>query len=594
MKKRLLALRQILRTQKLSGYIIPHADEHQSEYTPSYAKRLSWLTGFDGSAGLAAITLDEGSIFVDGRYRLQVRNQVNIQSFTPLKLHQDTVEDWFSDKLQKGDVIGYDPWLHGKTWIDKVQKKLKPHGIKLKALHKNPIDEIWKDRPRPSSARAVVHDERYSGEKASFKRERIAAIVKKEGADALVLTSLDSIAWLFNIRGTDVDCTPLVLSFAILYENAKAELYIDPKKVTVDVLAHLGDRVKLLPKDQFIDGLKRLGDKHRTVMVDPQKTHMAILDILTEANADLVTVDDPIQLAKACKNDVELKGTRDAHKRDAVAVCRFLCWLDQNASSGKHDELDAVDKLFEFRKQVPLFQGNSFDTISGAGPNGAIVHYRVTKETAKKLQNGMIYLVDSGGQYLDGTTDITRTITIGKPTEEQKDRFTRVLKGHIALAQARFPEGRTGAHLDALARKPLWNIGLDYDHGTGHGVGSYLGVHEGPQSISHLGFKVALKPGMILSNEPGYYKTDKYGIRIENLVIVHLSDYQEEERPMLTFETITLAPIDTRLINAHMMTASEITWLNIYHAKVREVVGPMLKGEEKQWLIDATESIISV
>ena len=594
MDKRLRALRQKLRDAGLSGFIVAHADEHQSEYTPSYAQRLSWLTGFDGSAGLAAVTLDNAAIFVDGRYTLQVKDQVDLKKFTPLKLHQDLAEDWFLDSLTEGDIVGYDPWLHTKAWIASVSEKLAVKNIELKAVENNPIDEIWVDQPSPSDAPAVVHRDRYSGEKSTFKRKRIAAEIKSKEADALILTSLDSIAWLLNIRGSDVECTPLVLSFAILYCTGKVELFIDPAKISEELKIHLGAQVKSYSKEKFIEIVSKLGHDGLKVMVDPRTTPSAVFDKLTNTDATVIETDDPIQLTKACKNEIELNGTRKAHVRDAVAVCRFLCWLDEKAPSGKIDEIDAVKELYDLRNEVSLFQGNSFDTISGAGPNGAIVHYRVTEKTSRKLKPGMLYLVDSGGQYLDGTTDITRTVAIGTPTEEQRDHFTRVLKGHIALAQARFPEGRTGAHLDTLARKPLWDVGLDFDHGTGHGVGSYLGVHEGPQSISPLSHKVALKPGMILSNEPGYYKAGEYGIRIENLVIVRISDFEEEERPMLTFETITLAPIDKRLVNAHMMSAAEITWLNIYHAKVREKIAPLMEGKERDWLVQATESIMTL
>lgn len=594
MDKRLRALRQKLRDVELSGFIVAHADEHQSEYTPSYAQRLSWLTGFDGSAGLATVTLDSAAIFVDGRYTLQVKDQVDLKKFSPLRLHQDRAEDWFLNTLTEGDIVGYDPWLHTKAWLANAAEKLDSKNIVLKAVENNPIDEIWSNQPSPSDAPAVVHRDRYSGEKSSFKRKRIAAEVKSKGADALILTSLDSIAWLLNIRGSDVDCTPLVLSFAILYSTGKAELFIDPVKMNEEIKTHLGAQVKSYPKDEFIEMVGKLGNDGLKVMVDPRTAPSAVFEKLSDADATILEADDPIQLAKACKNEIELNGARKAHVRDAVAVCRFLCWLDENASSGSVDEIDAVRELYDLRNEVSLFQGNSFDTISGAGPNGAIVHYRVTEKTSRKLKSNMIYLVDSGGQYLDGTTDITRTVAIGTPTEEQRDRFTRVLKGHIALAQARFPAGRTGAHLDTLARKPLWDVGLDFDHGTGHGVGSYLGVHEGPQSISPLSYKVALQSGMILSNEPGYYKTGEYGIRIENLVIVRISEFEEEERPMLTLETITLAPIDTRLVNAHMMSAAEITWLNIYHAKVREKIAPLLEGKEKDWLIQATESVMTL
>ena len=594
MDKRLKALRQKLREEKLSAFLVPHTDEHQSEYTPSYAERLEWITGFKGSAGFSVVSLNQAAIFVDGRYTLQVRDQVDLSLFSTLKLHQDQVEDWLFDNLDEGDVVGYDPWLHSKKWLEKAERKLSPKNISLKAVTKNSIDEVWLDRPEPSKALAKLHQDKYSGEKSSLKRRRIAGEVKSKGADALVLTALDSIAWLFNIRGSDVDTTPLVLSFAILYNTGKAALFIDPDKIDDDILKHLGKQVKHYPKEDFTSALQKLGKDGLKVMADPKSAHAAIFEALQSSDAVIIEADDPCQLDKACKNDVELDGTRNAHIRDAVAVCKFLCWVDENTPSSKIDEIDAVNKLLELRKEVFLFQGVSFDTISGAGPNGAIVHYKVTEETSRKLENNIIFLVDSGGQYLDGTTDITRTIAIGKPTEEQRNNFTRVLKGHIALAQARFPVGRTGAHLDTLARKSLWDVGLDYDHGTGHGVGSYLGVHEGPQSISPLAYNVPLKPGMIISNEPGYYKTGEYGIRIENLVIVGNSKYEEEERPMLTFETITMVPIDTRLVNVHMMTAAEITWLNIYHAKVREKIMPFLKGKDKEWLIQATEAITIV
>tara|TARA_R110002096_G_scaffold436096_2_gene667500 strand:+ start:86324 stop:88108 length:1785 start_codon:yes stop_codon:yes gene_type:complete len=594
MDKRLKSLRQKLREQKISGFLVPHTDEHQSEYTPSYAERLAWITGFDGSAGFAVVTLDKATIFVDGRYTLQAKTQVDAALYSRHKLHEDPIEDWLIENLEQGGVVGYDPWLHSKAWLKTAAKKLSEKNISLKALDSNPIDEIWSDRPGPSKDKARVHKDRYSGEKSSHKRKRVAAEIKEKKADALVITSLDSIAWLLNIRGTDVDCTPLVLSFAVLYASGKADLFMDPDKMNSEVEKHLGSSVSHCAKEDFEPALKMLGEKGLTVMVDPKRAHAAVFEGLENAGAQIVEADDPCQLDKACKNDVELDGARKAHIRDAVAVCRFLCWLDEHGPSGKIDELDAVNELYDFRKEVSLFHGNSFDTISGAGPNGAIVHYRVTEKTSRKLEKGMIYLVDSGGQYLDGTTDITRTVAIGAPTEEQRDNFTRVLKGHIALAQVRFPVGRTGAHIDTLARKSLWDVGLDYDHGTGHGVGSYLGVHEGPQSISPLGYNVALKPGMIISNEPGYYKAGQYGIRIENLVIVQNSEYEGEERPMLTFETITLAPIDTRLVNAHMMSASEITWLNIYHAKVREKIVPLLDGKEKEWLIRATESITTL
>ncbi|MCC3862024.1 aminopeptidase P family protein [Pseudemcibacter aquimaris] len=594
MDNKLSALRQKMRDQKLNGFLVPHTDEHQSEYTPGYAKRIAWLTGFKGSAGLVSVTLDQAAIYVDGRYTLQVRDQVDMKLYQQMKLYKDKPEDWFSDVLNDGDVVGFDPWLHDKGLVKNIREKLAKNGIELKAVSENPIDEIWQDRPEPSKEMAVPHDIQYAGETSKDKRKRLAKIIKEKQAEAQIITTLDSIAWLLNIRGSDVDCTPLVLSFAILKKNGKAELFIDPDKLDDDIKNHLGDDVKIYAKDQFESALKKLGAKKKTVLVDPKRSHVAIFDVLEKAGATIIDHEDPCQLDKAQKNDVELDGCRAAHVRDAVAVCKFLRWIDENAASGEYDELDAVEKLYEYRQEVSLFKGNSFETISGAGSNGAIVHYNVKEASPKKLEDQMLYLVDSGGQYLDGTTDITRTIAIGDPTEEQRDNFTRVLKGHIALAQARWPVGRTGAHLDTLARKSLWDVGLDYDHGTGHGVGSYLGVHEGPQNISPLGHHTPLKAGMILSNEPGFYKTGEYGIRIENLVIVRNSNFRGQDRPMQTFETVTLVPIDTRLVNAHMMTAAEITWLNIYHAKVREEIGPLLDGEDKEWLMAATESITTL
>lgn len=593
MDNKLTALRQVMRDQKLNGFLVPHTDEHQSEYTPGYAKRIAWLTGFKGSAGLVTVSLDRAAIYVDGRYTLQVRDQVDMKLYEQLVLHKDKPEDWFVEVLKSGDVVGFDPWLHDKSAINRIREKLSANGIELKAITDNPIDDLWSDRPEPSKEIAVPHVVKYAGESSSDKRKRLAEKVKASGADAQVITSLDSIAWLLNIRGRDVECTPLVLSFAILNQNASVDLFIDPDKVTDDLKSHLGADVSLYAKTDFEVALGKLGADQKAVSVDPKRAHIAIFDLLEKAGAKVIEGEDPCVKDKAQKNDIELDGTRAAHIRDAVAVCRFLRWIDENAASGKYDELDAVEKLYTFRQDVDLFQGNSFDTISGAGSNGAIVHYNVKEASPKKLEADMLYLVDSGGQYLDGTTDITRTIAIGNTTEEQRDNFTRVLKGHIALAQARWPHGRTGAHLDSLARKSLWDVGLDYDHGTGHGVGSYLGVHEGPQSLSPVGH-VPLEAGMILSNEPGFYKTGEYGIRIENLVIVRNSNFRGQNRPMHTFETVTLVPIDTRLVNAHMMTAAEITWLNIYHANVREEIGPLLDGKDKEWLITATESITSL
>ncbi len=594
MTKRLSALRQSLREHDLAGFLIPHADEHQSEYAPERARRLTWLTGFAGSAGLAVVTLDRAAIYVDGRYRLQVRDQVDVKSFEPLHLLEDKPEDWFVAHLGKGDCIGYDPALHTRMWLEKLSEALAAHDIALVPVAENPIDLLWQDRPSAPKTPVFPHAMEFAGETSRHKRMRIGADLKAAGVNAAVITCLDSIAWLLNIRGSDVAHSPLVLSYLIVKNNGKAVLFVDDDKISAEVRQHLGAGVRIKPYDEFLPAVKKLGKGGRHILADPKRTHAVVADTLEQGGAVVVAKDDPCLIPKACKNDVELAGARAAHIRDAVAMCKFLCWFEDKVPSGDLDELSVTEKLLGFRKQQKNFRSLSFDTISGAGPNGAIVHYRSGPATNRKITGDMLYLLDSGGQYLDGTTDLTRTIAIGRPTEEQRDRFTRVLKGHIALAQARFPVGRSGAHLDSLARKALWDIGLDYDHGTGHGVGSYLGVHEGPQSISHLGFEEALMPGMILSNEPGYYKPKEYGIRIENLMIVRPSHFDDEERPMNIFETITFVPIDTRLVNAHMMSSAEITWLNIYHAQVREKISPFLSGRELDWLHKATQSVMVI
>ncbi len=596
MLNRLLALRQSLRGLGLNGFLIPHADEHQCEYAPARAKRLEWLTGFAGSAGLAAVTMTQAAIYVDGRYTLQVRDQIDIKLYEPLKLHEDKLEDWFFSHLKKGDRIGYDPALHTRAWVQKLSIASARRGIDFVAVEVNPIDEIWTDRPDAPKGLVVPHPLEFSGESSQHKRQRIGADLKADDLHAAVLTSLDSIAWLLNIRGSDVAHTPLVLGYLILKNSGKATLFVDKDKISEGVRDHLGNGIIIKPYGTFLTALKKLGHKNsdnggKRILVDPKRSHAVIFDRLEQGGAKVIEKDDPCVMPKACKNDVELSGTRAAHIRDAVAMCKFLYWLEGAVADGAVDELSATEKLLGFRREQKHFQSLSFDTISGAGPNGAIVHYRSSPKTNRKLNGNMLYLLDSGGQYLDGTTDITRTIAIGKATEEQRDRYTRVLKGHVAMAQARFPVGRSGAHLDSLARKSLWDVGLDYDHGTGHGVGCYLGVHEGPQSISQKGMGVPLMSGMILSNEPGYYKAQEYGIRIENLMIVRPSHFDDEERPMNIFETITFVPIDTSLINAHMMTSAEITWLNIYHAQVREKISPLLADAELAWLVKATQSI---
>ncbi|MAU41161.1 MAG: X-Pro aminopeptidase [Kordiimonas sp.] len=589
-QERLRRLRAEMDRGGLSGFIIPHADEHNSEYTPACAERLAWITGFDGSAGVAVVLNDAAALFVDGRYTLQARQQVDANRFSLQKSHDNPVEDWIGRHAVAGQRIGYDPWLHNVVWLEHAREMLARHDIELVAVDDNLVDAIWQDRPAAPDGPAHIHDLVYSGEESIHKRARMAAMIKAAGADLLVLTALDSIAWLLNIRGTDSPHTPIVQAFALLSSDGTLRLYIDDQKLDENLRGHLGPEVTVLPKADFTEALRQVGATH-AVMVDAKLSPAAVFDALDHAGAKIIRGDDPCQLAKACKNETELTGIRQAHIRDGVALCQFLCWLDENVASDQIDEMTAARQVDIFRAKQPLFMDSSFDTIAGAGPNGAIVHYRVTEDSSRMLEDGDLFLLDSGGQYLDGTTDVTRTIAIGQPNREQRDRFTRVLKGHIALAQARFPQGRAGAHLDVLARKPLWDVGLDFDHGTGHGVGQYLSVHEGPQSISARSFGVALQPGMILSNEPGYYKAGAYGIRIENLVRVVNSQVTGQERAMLAFETLTLAPIDLRLIDVQLLTVAEVTWLNIYHNRVRQTLMPHLSGKDASWLEDATRAL---
>lgn len=584
--QRLVSLRAELKRRGLDGYIVAHTDEHDSEYTPAYAQRLAWLSGFDGSSGLIVVLDATAALFVDGRYTLQAQAQADGADYQFKSLHDDPAADWIAAHAPRGARIGYDPWLHTEGWIKAVADKLTSAGIELIAVDTNPIDAVWTDRPAPSQAPAEVYETTYAGEDSAAKRARLA---DKMAADVAVLTKLDSIAWLLNIRGTDVAHTPLVLAFALLHKDASVDLYIDPAKVTPQVAQHLGNAVRLYPKTAFVDGLKAQAGK--TVLVDGKSAPVAVIQTLKAAGATVTSGQDPCVHPKAVKNAVELQGIRAAHVRDGAALTRFLAWLDHHAASGELDELTAAAKLREFRAATGQLRDLSFDTISGAGPNGAIVHYRATPATNRKLTPGELYLVDSGGQYLDGTTDVTRTVAIGaNPPKDAQDAFTRVLKGHIAIATARFPKGTAGAQLDVLARLPLWQAGLNYDHGTGHGVGCYLSVHEGPHGISKAYSTVPLEPGMIVSNEPGYYKTGSYGIRIENLVVVTPSRVKGD-REYYEFETLTLAPIDRRLILPDLLTAAERDWLNAYHARVRETLTPLVDAMTSTWLAEVTQPI---
>ncbi|MCE2509946.1 MAG: aminopeptidase P family protein [Alphaproteobacteria bacterium] len=580
--ERLAALRAELASLRLDGFLVPRADEHQGEYVPRAANRLAWLTGFTGSAGLAIVLKEKAAIFVDGRYTLQVREQVATDRFTPLHLTEDPPHAWLKAALKPGARIGFDPWLFTPSGLKPFARACKEAGAALVPGAANPVDRVWQDRPPSPISPVRVHDLCFAGEAGEAKRKRIAAAL--DDADAVFLSQPDSIAWLLNVRGGDLSHTPLPLSFALLYADASLDWFIDPRKVNAETKAHLGPGVRVRERTALLETLGGLGGRQRTVLLDPATTPVAVDAALRERGAVIRNGMDPCALPKACKNETELAGMRAAHRRDGAALTRFLALLDREGPKGGLTEISAADALEGFRRENEHFRGLSFPTISGAGAHGAIVHYRVTPETDARIAPDLLYLVDSGAQYLDGTTDVTRTVAIGAPTAEQRDRFTRVLKGHIALARARFPEGTAGSQLDALARAALWEGGLDYDHGTGHGVGSYLGVHEGPQRISKRADSVALRPGMILSDEPGYYETDAYGIRIESLVVVR----REKSPPVLGFEVLTLAPIDRALIEKNLLDEEETAWLDAYHRRVFEALSPLLDASTKAWLQSVT------
>ena len=584
---RLQALREQLKADRLDGFVVPLTDEHMSEYVGSYAQRLAWLTGFQGSAGSAVVLPEEAAIFTDGRYTLQVRDQVDGKHWSYQSVPETSVAEWLKAHAPGGARIGFDPWLHTKEWVTKAREALAEKGAELVAVRRNPIDAVWNDQPEPSRARLIVHSEQHAGKSSAAKRQEMADALKEQGADAAVLAALDSIAWTFNVRGQDVEHTPVALSFAVVHADGTADLFVASEKMSDDVRQHLGNGVRLHERHALETYLASLAGK--TVAVDPERSVAAIFEALDKAGAKVLAKRDPAVLPKAIKNEVEIAGHRAAQARDGAALVRFLHWLSLEAPKGGLDELGAAAKLQDFRKSGGDLRDLSFDTISGAGPNGAICHYRVTAESNRPIELNSLYLVDSGGQYADGTTDVTRTVAIGVPTPEMRDRFTRVLKGHIAVARALFPEGTRGSQLDSFARQYLWRAGLDYAHGTGHGVGSFLSVHEGPQRISPAGSSQAggdepLKAGMILSNEPGYYKAGEYGIRVENLVLVVPVPVEGAEKKVLGFETLTFAPIDRNLIETGLLTADERAWIDDYHARVLEVVGPRLEGEPLAWL----------
>ncbi len=584
---RLAALRQQLKEDRLDGFVVPLTDEHMSEYIGSYAQRLAWLTGFQGSAGSAVVLPEEAAIFTDGRYTIQVRQQVSPTEWKYESVPETSAALWLKEHAPKGARIGYDPWLHTADWVKQATAQLAAKGAQLVAVKRNPIDAVWADRPEPSKARLIVQPEELAGQSSAEKRHDMADWMAKEDADAAVLAALNSIAWTFNVRGADVTHTPVALAYAVVHSDGTADLFVEGEKVGDDVRSHLGNGVRLHERDQFETYLRSLSDK--LVAVDPERSVAAISQALEEGGARILSRRDPAVLPKAIKNKVEIAGHQAAQARDGAAVSQFLKWVEDEAPKGGLDEMIAADKLLGLRHEHGDLRDLSFDTISAFGPNGALPHYKGTAASNLPFTQGTLYLVDSGGQYQDGTTDITRTVPIGEPTAEMIDRFTRVLKGHIAIATALFPKGTRGSQLDSFARRPLWEAGCDYAHGTGHGVGAFLAVHEGPQRISPVGSSQSggdepLQAGMILSNEPGYYKPGEYGIRIENLVLVVAKEVAGAEKEMLGFDTLTFVPIEQRLIDVAMLADRELEWLNDYHAEVLAKIGPQLEGEDKAWL----------
>jgi Xaa-Pro aminopeptidase len=584
---RLSALRALLRSSGLDGFIIPKADEFQNESVPAYADRLAWLTGFTGSAGCAIVLEDKAALLVDSRYTLQAKAQVSGKLYTAEPVPKVTIASYLAANATKGAVIGYDPALHTVAGFGPVLKEAAQGRFKLKPWKRNPVDQLWKNRPPEIHSPIFSHKESFAGESADSKLDRVRKAIAEKEADALFVSAPDAAAWLFNIRGRDVEHTPLPLVRALVPVTGKPAIFVSEGHITgenrkaIEAMASVED-LRLLGTE-----LKRLIEPGKKVLASPASATFKIVDALKKAKAKVIEASDPCVLFKAKKNAAELQGARDAQARDGTALCRFLAWLDAHAPAGRIDELTASDKLEAFRRETNLFEEPSFNTISGAGPNGAIVHYRSTPETNIELLPGTLYLVDSGAQYPDGTTDVTRTVAIGEPAEDMRRHYTLVLKGHIAIATARFPAGTRGIDIDGFARRALWEAGLDYGHGTGHGIGSFLSVHEGPQSISRNGM-AALEPGMIVSNEPGYYREGHYGIRLENLLAVTEAEaVSGGEIPVMRFETLTLAPFDRRLIVADLLSPGERKWLNAYHARVSREISPALKGSERKWLKEA-------
>src|SRR3954464_13984383 len=584
---RVAALRTELARRGLTGFIIPRSDRHQNEYVPASEERLAWLTGFTGSAGAAIVLMERAVLFVDGRYTLQVREQVDTSLFTIEHLVETPPDRWIETNLTNADRLGYDPWLHTVESAERLAKACAAAGATLVAVEPDLIDAIWSDRPVPPLGAVLLHARGFAGEAAEDKLARIRAELVKLRADALVVSDPHAVAWAFNIRGAAVAHTPLPLAFAVIPQAGRPALFVDGRKLSNDVRDRLEGLADIREPADFVQALAALGQAHKTVRLDQATAADALARLVTTHGDKVARGACPIALMKAVKNPAEISGARAAHVRDGAAMTRFLAWFDREAAAGVLTEIDAVAALESFRRDTGLLKDISFPTISGAGPDGAIVHYRVTSKTNRGIAPGELFLIDSGGQYQDGTTDITRTVAVGAPTVEMCERFTQVLKGHIAIARAVFPDGTTGAQLDSFARQFLWTQGLDFDHGTGHGVGSYLSVHEGPARISKLG-TTALRRGMILSNEPGYYKAGAYGIRIENLVlVVEAAAVPGAEKALNAFETLTLAPVDRRLVVGDMLTPDEMDWLDGYHARVAQTLSPLVDDETRAWLAAA-------
>jgi Xaa-Pro aminopeptidase len=584
---RLSAFREELARRKLTGFVVPRADQQQNEYVAPSEERLAWLTGFTGSAGLAIVLGRDAAVFVDGRYTLQAARQVDAKAWNVESLIDPPPETWLTRHLTAGDRVGFDPWLHTSTAAERLAAACTKAGAELIAIDNNPLDSVWTERPAPPLGAVAIHGAQFSGEAEAEKLGRIHQEIARSGVEALVLSDSHAVAWTFNIRGADVSHTPLPLSYALVPKVGRPIVFIDHRKLSNGARDHLEQTADVAEPDALAPRLTELARSGASIALDSATAADALSRLISAAGGKPVRGNDPVSLLKAVKNATEIEGSKTAHRRDAVALARFLAWIDSEALSGALTEIDAVEALETFRRDTGALKDVSFPTIAGTGPNGAIVHYRVTRKTNRRIALGDLLLIDSGAQYEDGTTDVTRTIAIGAPTQEMRDRFTRVLRGHIAIACAQFPDGTTGAQIDTLARQFLWQAGIDFDHGTGHGVGSYLSVHEGPARISKLG-TTPLRRGMILSNEPGYYKTDGFGIRIENLELVVATDIAGAEKPMNAFETLTLAPIDRRLVDLNMLRSDELSWLNEYHARVRHAVRPHVDEATRIWLDAAT------